>query len=114
MPGKNLSSALLARLRERSIPKCFAEVVGQTPNAPALSSDGQAFTYELLDQASNKIAQAILSAAKSEDESVILMMGRNALAVVGMLAILKAGKICIPLHAINNEARMFASSLSGL
>jgi len=102
---------LLAGLRERSIPECFAEIVEKTPNALAVSSGGQVFTYASLDQASNQIAHAILQRTTPDDKAVVLLIGRSAFAIVGMLGILKAGKICIPLHPVNNEARILDSVL---
>ena len=102
---------LLAGLRERSIPECFAEIVAKTPQALAVSSGGQVFTYASLDHVSNQIAQAILQRTTPDDKAVVLLIGRSAWAMAGMLAILKVGKICIPLHPVNNEARILGSVL---
>jgi amino acid adenylation domain-containing protein len=88
---------------------CFKEVRVRTPDAIAITSETGNVSYQSIDHFSNVVAQAILHSAEPEDRSVVLMMGRDSLVISGMLAILKTGKICIPLHPVNNEARMLDS-----
>jgi amino acid adenylation domain-containing protein len=62
-------------------------------------------TFDDLNGLVNRLANRILQRTGTDREPIILLMDQRAWAVVGFLAILKAGKICVPANPVNNEAR---------
>ncbi len=99
---------------ERGIAECFEEVVRARPHAPALAARGHRFTYQALNRAANRLAHAILARAGSQPRPLLLIAERDVWGVVGMLAILKAGHCCVPLHPGNHEDRALAALLAEL
>lgn len=105
-------SEKIETLAEQSITVCFEEAVKRFSGNPALSWRYREFSYDELNRHANRLAHAILQKIGTEREPVVLMTEQNASAVVGLLAILKAGKICVPINPINNEARMLDTILA--
>ncbi len=80
----------------RFIHQFFQHQVLQTPGAAAVSMVKQQLTYQELEQASNQLAQVIIEVAFSS-EVVAISTTRSIGMIVGVLAILKAGKAYLPL-----------------
>lgn len=89
-------SEKIETLAEQSITVCFEEAVKRFSGNPALSWRYREFSYDELNRHANRLAHAILQKIGTEREPVVLMTEQNASAVVGLLAILKAGKIVCP------------------
>lgn len=102
-----ISDALLAQLRNRTITGCFAKMVAKSPDAPAVSSNGRAFTYKALDQASEqnnsykaphsdlekqltKICQEVLKLELVGIEDNLFDLGANSLTVFQIVNRIKA------------------------
>ncbi len=75
----------------------IAAQVKRTPDAVALTCDGEKLTYAQLDQRSDQVAAALRAAGAKADDIIGLYMRRSAELVVGVLAILKCGSAYLPL-----------------
>jgi amino acid adenylation domain-containing protein len=75
----------------------FEYVVRQVPDQIAVRSEGVELTYFQLNQAANRLAQAILAARGTESEPIAFILGHNASAIIAILGIMKAGKAYVPI-----------------
>jgi len=82
---------------EQSLVHRFERQVRCHCGALAIKTGRSSLTYETLNQTANRIANAILSRRGAASEPVALMAEDYATAVAGILGILKAGKIYVPL-----------------
>lgn len=67
------------------------------PNSQAITAPDASYTYIELDRASSCLAEHFLSLGVKRHSMVALCFQKSALAVVAMLATLKAGGVCVPL-----------------
>lgn len=91
-----------AVLKERpdtmpSIPAVFARQVECTPEALALTFDGQSMTYRELDEAANRLSHLLVGAGAGPGQFVALFFPRSAEAIVAILAVLKSGAAYLPI-----------------
>lgn len=93
---------------DRSIAELFAQQVGHSPDAVALSSGERRVTYAELDQWSDRLAARLVAAGVRVGEPVGLLGERCLEAPVGMLAILKAGAAYVPLDRADPIGRLRA------
>ncbi|SOX53887.1 non-ribosomal peptide synthase/polyketide synthase, partial [Mycobacterium ahvazicum] len=125
-PGRRLSSIDVIGERERSvlarwgnravlsapspalgsIPVVFAEQVGRSPGAVAVTCGGRGLTYRELDEASNRLAHLLVGRGVGRGCLVALLCSRSVQAVTAMLAILKAGAGDVPLDPAYPDARI--------
>jgi amino acid adenylation domain-containing protein len=82
---------------EQSIPARFEKIAAQYGYRTAVKKDDQALTYQDLNQAANRLAYAILAQRGSVQEPIALLMEHEIPLFVAVLAVLKAGKICLVL-----------------
>jgi amino acid adenylation domain-containing protein len=82
---------------EQSIVQRFEEQVAKYPNQTAVRTKSQTLSYEALNQAANRLARAILAESEGAG-SVALLLEYDTPAIVAILAVLKAGKICVSLE----------------
>ncbi len=82
---------------EQSIPKRFEKQVAKYPDRSAVKSRKHHFTYDELNKASNRVAQAILSRRGAGQEPVALLMEHDAPVIAAILGVLKVGAIYVPL-----------------
>ena len=82
---------------EQSIVDRFEQQVRHHRGNLAIKTGRSSLTYETLNQTANRIANAILSRRGDASEPMALMAEDYATAVAGILGILKAGKIYVPL-----------------
>jgi amino acid adenylation domain-containing protein len=75
----------------------FAAHVELAPEAIAIEFEGRETTYFDLDQQANRVATYLLRSGVGPETRVGLCMERSAELIVGMLAVLKAGGIYVPL-----------------
>jgi amino acid adenylation domain-containing protein len=74
-----------------SIVDRFIHVAKCVPGAKAVDDGATSFTYEELDERSNALAQTIIERSRSHTGLVAVVVNQDALAVVAILGILKAG-----------------------
>jgi surfactin family lipopeptide synthetase A len=81
--------------------KCVHELVDaqveRTPDAVALKFEDKQMTYRELAARSNQLARHLQSLGVGPDIPVGLCLGRSFDMVVGLLGVLKAGGVCLPL-----------------
>ncbi|KAF4440789.1 non-ribosomal peptide synthetase [Fusarium austroafricanum] len=82
---------------ERCIHDLFQEQSVRRPNAPAIASWDMNFTYAELDHISTKLAHYLSSIGVGVEDFVLICCDKSAFTIVAMLAVLKAGGVCVPL-----------------
>ncbi|MEC1920653.1 plipastatin non-ribosomal peptide synthetase PpsC [Bacillus subtilis] len=85
--------------RNETISRLFEMQAEQTPNAVAIVSDTQVFTYEDLNSWANQIASVLQIKGVGPDSVVALLTGRTPELIAGMLGILKAGGAYLPIDS---------------
>ena len=71
--------------------------VDRVPDAVAVTADGCSLTYRQLDDAANRVARRLRSMGVEAGTAVGLRVGRTAAMAIGMLGILKAGAVYVPI-----------------
>jgi glycopeptidolipid biosynthesis protein len=89
-----------------SIPELFAEQVTRTPQAVAVTFDGNSMTYRELDQAANRLAHLLADHGAGPGQCVALLFSRSAEAIVAILAVLKTGAAYLPIDPALPAARI--------
>ncbi|UCG25390.1 MAG: AMP-binding protein [Chloroflexota bacterium] len=89
---------------ERTVLDRFALVVAHFPDNPAILTMAHSFTYRALDEAANRVAQAILAKYDSTDVPVAILMGHGALPIVALLGVLKSGSSFVMLDVLNHAS----------
>lgn len=82
---------------DRCIHVLFEEQARRTPDAPALTCDGQTLSYRQLNAMANRLARELRSLGVGPDVLVGLCLERCNNLVIGLLAILKAGGAYLPI-----------------
>ncbi len=90
----------------RSIPARFADQVTQHSSRPAVWTHQGALTYEELDWASNRVADAVLAVLGAGPHRVALLLAQGAPLVAAILGVLKAGKAYVPLDPSQTRSRL--------
>ena len=83
--------------REASLTEVFAAQVRRTPEAVALSFDGQVVTYRELDRRSNQLARYLRTLGVGPEVRVGVSLERSLDLPVALLGIVKAGGAYVPL-----------------
>jgi len=102
---------------EQSIPDRFEKIVCMYPERVAIKTENHVLTYAELNAAANRVARAILAQRGRGSEPVALLLERGAPMIAGILGVLKAGKIYVPLDPASPPSRltfMLADSQAGL
>nr|WP_233223421.1 non-ribosomal peptide synthetase [Amycolatopsis sp. CA-128772] len=89
-----------------SVPEVFAERVREHPDALAVTCAGAALTYRELDTRANRLAHGLIAHGARPDTRIGLCVPRGLDAVVGMLAVLKAGAAYVPLDPRYPDERL--------
>ncbi|HEY2502325.1 MAG TPA: amino acid adenylation domain-containing protein, partial [Mycobacterium sp.] len=89
-----------------SIPELFAKQVTRTPEAVAVTFDGNSMTYRELDQAANRLAHLLADHGAGPGQCVGLLVERSAEAIVAILAVLKTGAAYLPIDPALPAARI--------
>ncbi len=82
-----------------SIPQLFAARVAEAPGAVAVTDGARSVTYRELDEASNRLAHALIGRGAGPGRCVALVVERAAEAVVAVLGVLKTGAAYVPIDA---------------
>ena len=91
---------------EQSIPERFEQIVQLYPDRLALRTRTHALTYGMLNEAANRLAQAIMKRHAEGQEPIALLFEHDTPMIVAILGVLKAGKICVPLDPLFPRARI--------
>lgn len=92
----------------RSVPERFEQIARRFPDRVAVKAGPLSVTYDELNRAANQIAHAVLVRRPDRAEPIALLMEKGAALIAGELAVLKAGKIFVPLDPTFPEARLAA------
>jgi non-ribosomal peptide synthetase component F len=82
---------------EQSIPARFEKIVATFPDRLALRSKNCALTYRQLNEAANRVAEALLAVRGKKPEAVALMFEQGAAAMSAILGVVKAGMFYVPM-----------------
>jgi amino acid adenylation domain-containing protein len=91
---------------EQAIPAHFERQVARYADRIAICTSDGLLTYEALNGVANKIARVVQSRCPEEKARVLLFMEQSIPAFAGMLGVLKAGKIYVPLDPAYPPARI--------
>lgn len=86
----------------------FTAWAKKDPDRLALSGDGKAFSYGELNTQANQLANHLLQILGEKEEPIVIFLKREPVAVVSILATLKAGKFYAGLDAGSPEAALRA------
>ena len=91
---------------EQSIPERFEEQVRKHPDRLAVKTPEKELSYFELNKAANQVAHAILAQRGQGPEPVPLLLNQGIPLAIGIIGVLKAGKICMPLDPSYPKALM--------
>uniref|UniRef100_UPI0021E52480 non-ribosomal peptide synthetase n=1 Tax=Mycobacterium simulans TaxID=627089 RepID=UPI0021E52480 len=89
-----------------SIPALFAAQVQRTPEALALTFQGNSLSYRELDEVSNRLAHLLVDQGIGPGDVVGLLLERCFEAIVAILAVVKSGAAYLPIDPITPDARI--------
>jgi hypothetical protein len=96
--------ALAGRLAA-TIPEAFAAIAAEHGGQVAVSGDGGDLTYAGLDEASAAAARGLIARGAEPGERIGVCVERTVVAVVALLAVLRAGCCYVPLDPTHPTAR---------
>ncbi|MFF4077783.1 amino acid adenylation domain-containing protein [Streptomyces sp. NPDC001777] len=102
---------------DHTLPQLFEAQAARTPHAPAIVCEGQELTYDGLNSRANRLARLLVERGATADTPVALALPRSDEAVTAMLAVGKAGAVCLPLdpeHPADRVARLLAETRPAL
>jgi amino acid adenylation domain-containing protein len=82
---------------QQTLPDLFEEQVSKTPEELALTYDGEELTYKKLNEQANQLAQYLLKQGIKQGQLVPVCIERSTAMIIGVLAILKAGGVYVPI-----------------
>lgn len=91
---------------EQSIPERFEKTVSSYPDRVAVKTHGATLSYAELNNVANHIAQRVLTEAEEGNIPVAMLLEHGASGLAGILGILKAGKIYVPLDPSYPASRL--------
>ncbi|WP_155772072.1 non-ribosomal peptide synthetase, partial [Mycobacterium asiaticum] len=89
-----------------SIPGAFSAQVARTPDAVAVRCGDRSMTYRELDEASNRLAHALIDHDAGPGRCVALLLNRSIEAVVAIAAVLKSGAAYLPIDPATPTPRV--------
>ena len=92
--------------RDKTIQALFEEQVELTPQSVAIEFEDRRLSYAELNEQANRVAHRLLSLGVSRGRLVGLCMERSPETIVGILAILKAGGVYVPLDPDYPDERL--------
>lgn len=84
----------------------FEQQVEHTPQAIALEFNGQSLTYSELNRRANGLAHYLIGIGVQLETRVAICVERSIAMIVGILAILKAGGVYVPLYPVFASERL--------
>jgi amino acid adenylation domain-containing protein len=92
--------------RDASIPQLFERQVEQTPDAVAVVAGDEHLTYGELNAQANRLAHHLQHLGVGPEVRVGICLERSAELIIGLLAIVKAGGVYVPLDPTYPEERL--------
>ena len=83
----------------QTIPARIAEMADRFPDHLATYDPERRLTYDQLDRAANRVANALLLACGPDQQAVVILAGANVGATIAALGVLKANKFYVGLEA---------------
>ena len=80
------------------IPARFAAIVAAMPDNPAVSWTGGTLSYRELDALVDRLAATLAARGAAPETPVAIRLSRGAEYIIAMLAVLKAGAMCVPVE----------------
>lgn len=90
----------------KCIHQLFEQQVEKTPNAVAVVYEEESLTYQQLNDRTNQLAHYLRSVGVKPEVLVGICIERSPLMIVGMLGILKAGGVYVPLDPAYPQERL--------
>ncbi|HET7091679.1 MAG TPA: amino acid adenylation domain-containing protein [Anaerolineae bacterium] len=84
-------------LRHETVPSLFEHQVQKTPHATALIFEDTSLSYAEINAKANQLAHLLISEGVGPEDLIAFAMPRSPEAIIGMLAVLKAGAAYLPL-----------------
>ncbi|MGQ7185674.1 AMP-binding protein, partial [Escherichia sp. HC-CC] len=81
----------------QSIQERFCDQVHRRPEAIAISTEHNRYTYQEIHQRSNQVANVLLQLGIQKQERVAIFLERSVESIIVMLGILKAGGTYVPI-----------------
>jgi amino acid adenylation domain-containing protein len=91
---------------ETSVPGRFAVQATQRPEATAVISASQRYTYRELEERSTELARRLVTLGAKPNRAVAVCMERSADLLLSLLAVLKSGAYYVPLDPHNPTQRL--------
>lgn len=91
---------------ERSVLDRWDQVVAAVGDRPAASSPGSSFSFAAVDALSDALAARLRATAAPDGTPVVALLDHSAEGMIGMLAVVKAGRLLIPLDGHLPPGRM--------
>ena len=92
--------------QDKGIHELFEAQVERTPNAQALSFDGEQMSYADLNQAGNQLAHRLLQTGVAQGTAVAIMLDSGPLQIIALLGVLKIGCHFVCLDSDYPESRL--------
>ncbi len=92
--------------RDLCIHQLFEAEVQRTPDANAVVCGEEHLTYDILNRSANRLAHYLLDLGVGPEVRVGICVQRTVQMVVGLLAILKAGGVYVPLDSSDSRERL--------
>ncbi|GLY50357.1 non-ribosomal peptide synthetase [Lentzea sp. NBRC 102530] len=89
-----------------TLPELFAEQAARTPDAVAVTCEGEHLTYAELDTRANRLAHLLVGRGAEPEEYVALRLPRSIDLVVAVLGVLKSGAAYLPIDPSYPEDRI--------
>ncbi|MBS9372372.1 non-ribosomal peptide synthetase [Rhodococcus sp. B50] len=86
-----------APVPDRTVAAVFAERIGATPDAPALTCGDDRWTYRDLDARANRLARLLVEFGVGPESVVVVALDRSPASIVALLAVSAAGGAYLPL-----------------
>ncbi|MEN2469697.1 amino acid adenylation domain-containing protein [Burkholderia sp. GS2Y] len=98
------------KVEHADIVAAFARQAAAYPHRVALADASASLTFAELDDASNRIARALIQRGAAAEAPVVVCIERSARFVVGLLGALKAGALAVLLDPAQPSARLAAAA----
>jgi non-ribosomal peptide synthetase component F len=108
MENTNQKALLNSPMVEKSIHALFHKQVRMHPQTVAVEAHDGSATYGVLDQHSNRLARALRRKGLLQEQPVAVIFEKSLWSVVAMLAILKAGGVCVPVDKQESDETKLA------
>jgi amino acid adenylation domain-containing protein len=102
----DFNAAAAAIPKNKTIHELFEQQARKTPGKPALTFDEESLTYKELSHQSGQLGNLLVSKGVKPDTIVGIMLERSLEMIIGILAILKAGGVYMPIDPAYPEERI--------